>query len=105
MMRPRWAERQILRSEINIFRAAGRSAQAILRNARAAGPIRPVDSSAKGVTTRPGGILRYSSFLRSSAMINAPFPCTGEECSPSFRQEAAVGPAATSQHVQPLVHY
>jgi hypothetical protein len=49
MMRPRWADRQILRSKINILRAAGRSAQAILRNARAAGPLRPVDSKAKGV--------------------------------------------------------
>jgi hypothetical protein len=35
MMQPRWEDRQILRSEINILRAAGRSAQAMLRNARA----------------------------------------------------------------------
>jgi hypothetical protein len=42
------------------------------------------------------GILRYSSFLRSSAMIEATFPCTSEECSPSFLQEAVVGSATTT---------
>ena len=41
---------------MKIVRAAGLSAQTLLRKARADGPMSPVDSRAKGVSATPRGL-------------------------------------------------